>query len=354
MVQQTIYFFKVATITTILMIVMACNNTSPDPTNNTTTSGPVSVIKSDTHLNPIAVGEKLVITSVHTNVNKIGKVEFYVDNNLIDTQTPPFAQTIFSVEHTWIPPLEKVYEIKILAYAADDLNNSASQVATIVEAAGSLIPLATQVINASPEPTQPLGDQIACLNDANLVADITIPDGSQIEPNAIFDKTWRVKNTGTCIWGTGYYFDLTDGPPLGATQLNIGEVFAGEEYDLTLKMTAPVQGGTYRSEWRLFDPQNRPFGQIFFVEFVVPQRCQPPIINTFEANPSTITTGQQSVISWDVIGADTLTITPLPQITLLQANQTVSPTVTTVYALEAKDSDCITTRQITVTVTTGE
>ena len=51
-----------------------------------------------------------------------------------------------------------------------------------------------------PQPTN-LAD---CTNSAAFVTDVTIPDNSNVTGGTLFTKTWRVRNTGTCIWGSGY------------------------------------------------------------------------------------------------------------------------------------------------------
>ena len=37
-----------------------------------------------------------------------------------------------------------------------------------------------------------------------FVSDVTIPDNADIAAGATFRKTWRVSNTGTCIWASDY------------------------------------------------------------------------------------------------------------------------------------------------------
>jgi hypothetical protein len=41
-------------------------------------------------------------------------------------------------------------------------------------------------------------------NQASFVTDVTIPDGSSFVAGASFVKTWRVRNSGACAWGSGY------------------------------------------------------------------------------------------------------------------------------------------------------
>lgn len=38
-----------------------------------------------------------------------------------------------------------------------------------------------------------------CTNSASFVADVTIPDNTNVAGGTTFTKTWRVSNTGTCV-----------------------------------------------------------------------------------------------------------------------------------------------------------
>ena len=51
----------------------------------------------------------------------------------------------------------------------------------------------------APLPTNtPVVSPTAACDSALFVKDVTIPDGSQVEPGATFKKTWRLRNIGTC------------------------------------------------------------------------------------------------------------------------------------------------------------
>lgn len=97
-----------------------------------------------------------------------------------------------------------------------------------------------------PPPTAtPVCDQ------AQFVDDMTIPDGSQIAPNATFTKTWRLKNAGVCTW-SGYNLVFDSGDLMGATSPQpIGSVAPGQTVDLSINFTAPATAGAYRSYWRI-------------------------------------------------------------------------------------------------------
>ncbi len=78
-----------------------------------------------------------------------------------------------------------------------------------------------------------------------------------------------------------------------------------------------------------------------------------PLINSFTANPSSITSGQSSALSWSLSGGapTTLTIDNGVGSVLGSASKTVAPSATTAYTLTASNSAGTVTQSVTVTVT---
>jgi peptidoglycan hydrolase-like protein with peptidoglycan-binding domain len=78
----------------------------------------------------------------------------------------------------------------------------------------------------------------------------------------------------------------------------------------------------------------------------------PPVINSFTANPSSITSGNSSLLSWSVFGASSTTLDNGIGDVSDQTSTTVSPSQTTTYTLTVTDSaGSSTTAQATVSVT---
>ncbi len=90
----------------------------------------------------------------------------------------------------------------------------------------------------------------ACIENAAMTEDVTVPDGSRLKPAQTFVKTWRLKNNGTCQWTTGYAVVFAKGNSLGAPlQVSFPTVAApGASVDVAVKMTAPGTPGTYRGQ----------------------------------------------------------------------------------------------------------
>ena len=99
-------------------------------------------------------------------------------------------------------------------------------------------------------------------NAAQFVADVTIPDGTYINPGATFVKTWRLKNVGTCTWDTSYALVFDSGAQMGTTSAMPFPKYVspGQSVDLPVTLTAPTTGGLYRGYWKLKSSSGQIFG----------------------------------------------------------------------------------------------
>ncbi len=101
-------------------------------------------------------------------------------------------------------------------------------------------------------------------NQAQFVADVTIPDGTYIAPGATFTKTWRLRNIGNCTWTTSYALVFSSGNAMGAPQSAAvyfaSNVAPGQTVDLSVPLTAPTTSGQYIGYWELRDASGNLFG----------------------------------------------------------------------------------------------
>lgn len=120
----------------------------------------------------------------------------------------------------------------------------------------TLPPTATLIPSFTPLPSEsptPVDTPIPC-NAASFVADVTVPDGTTLEPAAAFKKTWRIKNVGSCTWTKAYSFVFVTGELMGGKTVNLaGDVKPGEKVDISVDMVAPSNTGTYKGNWMLRD-----------------------------------------------------------------------------------------------------
>lgn len=130
------------------------------------------------------------------------------------------------------------------------------------------------------------------VNNSYFVADVTVPDGSTIEPGVMFTKTWRVKNSGRQAWGPGYFLSFTGGTPMtGSLNVPIPTTPPGSEANLSLDLKAPELPGTYSGDWKLKDSNGQPFGAKYWLQITVPGQAPRPI------SPNAAPIGQQTAPS---------------------------------------------------------
>jgi hypothetical protein len=106
------------------------------------------------------------------------------------------------------------------------------------------LPPSDPIQTSPPEPTpqQPLD----CLDEAAYYTDVTIPDGTRLEPGEPFTKTWQVRNTGTCPWSDGYALVFASGDIMSGALTNpIPEVAPGEIVNISVDLIAPARGGEH-------------------------------------------------------------------------------------------------------------
>ena len=97
---------------------------------------------------------------------------------------------------------------------------------------------------------------------AQFVIDVTIPDGTNFQPGTSFQKTWRLKNIGTCTWTSSYALVFDSGEQMGApSSINFPHSVApGQTVDLSVTLTAPSSSGHYFSYWKLRNASSSVFG----------------------------------------------------------------------------------------------
>jgi len=127
----------------------------------------------------------------------------------------------------------------------------------------------TPALESEDEPTQ---TPEACTDNLTFLNDLTVPDGSLVDPGEHIDKQWRVQNSGTCNWDARYRLKLLDGSlSLGAEpSQQLFPARAGSEAVIQILFIAPSASGLYRSTWMAYDPDGQPFGNTIYIEFVVP------------------------------------------------------------------------------------
>jgi hypothetical protein len=130
-------------------------------------------------------------------------------------------------------------------------------------------------------------------NQAQMVSDVTVPDGTSMAAGSTFTKTWRLKNTGTCTWTNAYglIFDHGERMDAPATMpLTAVNIPPGATGDVSVNLKAPSAAGSYQADFRLRSPDGVVFGigssgqGTFWVKIIVPGATGAPTA----ATPSTV------------------------------------------------------------------
>ena len=141
-------------------------------------------------------------------------------------------------------------------------------------------------------------------NLANFVADVTIPDGTKIDPGAAFKKTWRLVNAGTCTWTSDYLAAFIAGVKMSTSDTSVlttSSVPPGGSVDVTVDLKAPTATGRYNAYYRLKAADGTFFGinvegGTFYVQIVVggtgtPGTPTPTVTGTPSTSTPSPTTG---------------------------------------------------------------
>lgn len=159
-------------------------------------------------------------------------------------------------------------------------------------------------------------DSSPVFDDASFVADVTFPNGSEAKPGQSFQKTWRVRNSGTTTWNTGYVLAFADGHQMGGPRAVVPPtvpVGPGQVIDMGVLLVAPDLAGRYRGVWQLRNAQQELFGCSLTTEIQI-KEVKPFDEATFIADVTVedgtiIQPGERFVKTWRVRNSGTISWT---------------------------------------------
>ncbi len=134
-------------------------------------------------------------------------------------------------------------------------------------------------------------------DSALLIAHITLPDGTAVSPGEALVKTWRMRNTGSTTWGSGYQLVFLSGEQMDApATANVPATSPNQEVDISINLVAPLTGGDHIGYWRLRNPQGTYFGPLIWVSLHVPDGAPSPPNSNISLTclncPANVTPGQ--------------------------------------------------------------
>jgi hypothetical protein len=73
-----------------------------------------------------------------------------------------------------------------------------------------------------------------------------------MDPGQTFTVTWTIKNVGTTTWTTAYTLRFYAGDQMGGANTNfVKEVKPNDSIEVSTKLTAPSNAGSYSGTWVL-------------------------------------------------------------------------------------------------------
>ncbi len=125
------------------------------------------------------------------------------------------------------------------------------------------------------------------ISNGVYVADVTIPDDTEIKAGTAFTKTWRVRNTGDRAWGAGFTLAFAGGMPMTTSHnVPLPATNPGATTEISIDMSAPKHAGTHYGDWRLTDDNGEAFGEIIYLRIVVPQEAGQSVVKRFSQRDS--------------------------------------------------------------------
>lgn len=141
----------------------------------------------------------------------------------------------------------------------------------------------------------------------------TIPTGTKLPPNHVFQQTWTLYNPGPLPWVPGSSIRFVSGDPMfnvdtdrpssvtsitAAMESNVLSdlVFPGKQANFTVTLKTPRREGTAISYWRLKHPDGSPFGHKLWCEV----RVTTDTIEPANVEPVVVTEGQTSSPRTDI------------------------------------------------------
>ncbi len=229
--KKTLFVFTVAT-----LILAACGSTNATPTPTQLSVEAISTNVAAT----IFAGQTGTASAQPTSTSTPTATATHtatITNTPVDCQPKATATKL-----VYIAPLQPIFTAAV----------------TTTGTPGTLVPARTSTPGA-----------VGC-NNSSLVQDVTIPNNTRLNPGESFTKTWRIKNTGTCSWSTGFKFTYAGGELFNSDTTKIRRnVGPGTTTDFSLNMVAPNAPDKYSSSWQMADDTGKQFGAVFTFAIIV-------------------------------------------------------------------------------------
>ncbi len=247
------------------IILLACDIGSA------TAGKPTVILTSPPHGSQFREGEDVAFQSTATDSTGVTRVELVIDGTVVKTDSVPGAQgqQSFTLVQTW-KATQGTHAASVRAYNVSSVVSDPATISITVSPAASQPPVPSAVPSAAATAAG------TCTNTFAFVADVTVPDGTLLAPGQTFNKIWRIRNSGSCTWGTGYQLVFFAGEAMTATTVvAVPNAAPGATVDLVVALTASTVLGGHAGQWRLKSASGTVFGDSLSVSINVQSPAAP-------------------------------------------------------------------------------
>ncbi|WP_436493869.1 NBR1-Ig-like domain-containing protein [Actinokineospora sp. HUAS TT18] len=93
---------------------------------------------------------------------------------------------------------------------------------------------------------------------SRFIADVTVPDGTEVEVNETFPKVWEIENGGTELWrGRAMRRESTVGGCQSPERVPVGTTPPGDRVRVTAIIVAASEPGICKVDYKMVDDQDR-------------------------------------------------------------------------------------------------
>lgn len=110
----------------------------------------------------------------------------------------------------------------------------------------------------------------SCNHSATLEENVTIPDDTVLLPGTSFIKTWRIRNSGNCLWEPGTVWYFAGGEQMNARdEVEVAVTAPRQTVDISVGFLAPRTPGRYVGYWKLRMTDGTVPEAVFQVQIIV-------------------------------------------------------------------------------------
>lgn len=286
----------------ILLLIVSCSN-------NGEPSLAVEITEPNTGARLFAQRE-VFIKSLISGDETWSRVELLVNNQVVRNDSAAQIQSNM-ISQSWTPQqaIPTLLEVRVYNRAGNKYV-SAQLAVSILEQPSALTPEPTPAPGEPTPTSQPTQEN--CTTAATLLADLSIPSGTELKPGQSFTKSWRVHNNGSCDWTNFKLVYISGSIMSGHSPSLLRAVKAGEMIDIALELIAPSFPGDYTGIWKIQTDKGSLLDTELLYRIIIPAPTATP---SPTATKTTIPTKTSAPTKTATL-VPTITNTPTPTATL--------------------------------------